>query len=411
MGRGRNNQRKQQPSCSPRSTSVNEVTDVYRPHFKSKIGLVLSCLGCVVGTGNIWRFPRIVANNSQDEGGLVFLIVWVIFLLLWSIPMLTVEYGTGRYTQKAVIGSFRQLVGDKAAWCGAWICMVSFMISCYYSVVLGWCFYYFVYCIANTLPDNPEDSRKIFKDYAEDSAWPVLTTALAVGFAGLSVVKGVKTIEKVSMCLVPVLLLIILFTFTWSMTRPYADHGITYLFTPSWESFGKPRVWVDALSQNAFDTGAGAGLMVPYSSFMTRNHGIVRYATLIPATNNLVSLVCGITIFAAVFSTLIASRPHYTQSDIVNVMKDSGPGSTGLTFIWLPVLFQTVGTFGRVLAALFFLCLSFAGLTSLISNVELFTQTVGDFGLGRRYAMPLCVTLTFTIGLMSALNIDILTNQ
>ncbi|XP_012935524.1 uncharacterized sodium-dependent transporter HI_0736, partial [Aplysia californica] len=337
--------------------------------------------------------------------------VWVLFLVLWSIPMLTIEYGTGRYTQKAVVASFRQLVGDRAAWMGAWVCMVSFMISCYYSVVLGWCFYYLMYCIANELPTEPADSRTIFKDFAEDSLWPVLTSALAVTLAGLSVVKGVKTIEKVSLFLVPVLLLILLFTFVWSLTRDYADMGITYLFTPNWESLGNPRLWIDALSQNAFDTGAGAGLMVPYSSFMTRNHGIVRYSVIIPTLNNLVSLVSGITIFAAVFSTLVPLKPYYTQSDVINVLKDSGPGSTGLTFIWLPVLFQSVGVLGRVLACLFFLCLSFAGLTSLISNMELFSHTVTDFGLKRVYAVPLCALCTFLIGLMSTLNIDILTNQ
>ncbi|XP_067667839.1 uncharacterized sodium-dependent transporter YocR-like [Haliotis asinina] len=382
-----------------------------RPHFASKLGLICSCLGCMVGTGNIWRFPRIVATNSRDEGGLVFLIVWFFFLLSWSIPMLLIEYGTGRYTQKAVVGSFRQFMGDKAAWCGAWITLVSFMITCYYSVILGWCFYYLIYCIAHDLPDNADDSRAIFFDYAQDSAWPVLTHGLAIMFAGLSVVKGVKTIEKVNMFLVPVLLLILLFTFVWSLTREYADFGIKYLFTPNWESFTDPRVWVDALSQNAFDTGAGSGLMIPYSSYMTRENGIVRYGSLIPSCNNLVSLISGITVFSTVFATLVVTQPSLTQPQIVDIIKDSGPGSTGLTFIWIPVLFSSVGVFGRVLSVLFFLTLSFAGVTSLIANIELFTHTLQDFGLPRRYGTPLTVAVTFLIGLMSALNLDILTNQ
>ncbi|XP_071100229.1 uncharacterized sodium-dependent transporter YocR-like [Haliotis cracherodii] len=382
-----------------------------RPHFSSKLGLICSCLGCMVGTGNIWRFPRIVATNSRDEGGLVFLLVWFFFLMFWSIPMLLIEYGTGRYTQKAVVDSFRQFVGNKAAWCGAWITIVSFMISCYYSVILGWCFYYFIYCIFHELPTEVEESQAIFLDFAEKSAWPVLTHGIAIVIAGLSVVKGVKTIEKVNMFLVPVLLLILLFTFVWSLTRKYADIGIKYLFTPNWDSFGDPRVWVDALSQNAFDTGAGSGLMIPYSSYMTRENGIVRYGTLIPTANNLVSLISGITVFSTVFSAIIVTQPSLTQSQIVAIIKDSGPGSTGLTFIWIPVLFSSVGIFGRVLSILFFLTLSFAGVTSLISNIELFTHTLQDFGLKRRYGTPLTVAVTFLIGLMSALNLDILTNQ
>ncbi|KAK3590468.1 hypothetical protein CHS0354_000334 [Potamilus streckersoni] len=247
--------------------------------------------------------------------------------------------------------------------------------------------------------------------FHKESAWPVLTHFLAVFISALSVMFGVRGIERVNMALVPVLLLIILFTFVWSLTREYADQGITFLFTPSWESFGKPRVWVDAVSQNAFDTGAGMGLLVPYSTFMTQNHGVVKYSYFIPAVNNLVSLICGILIFSTVFSTLILTRIGISHKEIVGIMKDSGPASTGITFIWIPVLFESIGGFGRVLAILFFLCLSFAGITSLISNMELCTHTLYDFGVPRKFASPVTAVLTFLVGLMSALNIDILTNQ
>ncbi|KAL8558241.1 hypothetical protein ACOMHN_040939 [Nucella lapillus] len=382
-----------------------------KAHFSSGIAIVLTCLGTVVGTGNIWRFPRIVARNSEDGGGLAFLLVWVVFLFLWSIPMLLVEYGTGRYTQRGVISSFRHFLSDNFAWCGAWLCVVTFLIASFYSVVLGWCFYFFVYYCAYPLPETAEESRQIFRDYAEDSYWPVLTHAIALCLAGLAVSRGVKTIEKVSMVLVPLFLLIILFTFVWGLTRQYADYGITFLFSPNWESLGEPRLWVDALSQNAFDTGAGMGLMIPYSSFMTRSHGVVRYGSVLPAVNNVVSLIAGMTVFSTVFSSLIVSQPFMTQQQIIHILKDSGPASTGITFIWMPVLFETVGTLGHVMCVLFFLCLSFAGLTSLISNIEQTASTIDDFGLSRKWSMPLTVVLTYLMGLMSALNIDILTNQ
>ncbi|XP_061178208.1 uncharacterized sodium-dependent transporter HI_0736-like [Saccostrea echinata] len=382
-----------------------------RPHFHNRLGLICSCLGSVVGTGNIWRFPRILASNSEEKGGLVFLLAWVLFLVLWSSPMLLIEYGTGRYTRRAVIGSFRAILGEGAAWCGAWISMVTFLISCYYSVVLGWCLYYFVYMIANDLPETAEAGETIFKDFAEDSYWPVLTHALASLLAGLAVVKGVNTIEKTNMFLVPLLLLIILFTFVWSLTRDYADIGIKFLFTPHWESFGEPRLWVDALSQNAFDTGAGMGLMIPYASFMTVDNSIVKYGLFIPSINNLISLICGIMLFATVFSTMIALDPNISKPGILDIMKRSGPGSTGLTFIWIPVLFSTIGVFGRVLSVLFFACLSMAGITSLVANMEMVTHTLYDFGVPRKFGMPCTVTLTFLGGLASALNLDILTNQ
>ncbi|KAK6960043.1 sodium-dependent transporter, partial [Biomphalaria glabrata] len=183
------------------------------------------------------------------------------------------------------------------------------------------------------------------------------------------------------------------------------------MFTPHWDSFSNPRVWVDAVTQNAFDTGAGAGLLIPYAAYMSKHHGIVRYATVVPTVNNLVSLISGITIFSTVFSSLIASTPYVTNSDIVGIIKDSGPGSTGLTFIWIPVLFESVGVFGRVLACLFFLCLSLAGLTSIIASFELFTHTLVDFNLRRPFAILINTCLIFGFGMLSATNINILTNQ
>ncbi|VEL37743.1 unnamed protein product [Protopolystoma xenopodis] len=154
------------------------------------------------------------------------------------------------------------------------------------------------------------------------------------------------------------------------------------------ESFSNPGLWVDAAVQNAFDTGAGMALFTAYSAYFTRRNGVVRYGTMIPAANNIVSekyilyssLICGITIFGTVFSSLVHSNPTLTRLGILKIMKYAGPGSTGLTFTWMPVLFSSFGSFGRILCGLFFLCLSFAGVTSLISNVELTVMTIKNVG-------------------------------
>ncbi|XP_013385476.1 sodium-dependent dopamine transporter-like [Lingula anatina] len=389
-----------------------ESTGGGKATYKYQLGVIFSCMGTIVGTGNLWRFPRILAQNSDETGGLVFLIVWVCFLFMWSSPMLLLEYSIGRYTKKAVLQSFRDFVGDKATWCGAFVTLVTFFISCYYSVILGWCIYFFGYAILNDLPTDNVQSKKIFDDFAVNSRWPVLFHALSVALAGLVVTKGVKTIERANLVMVPSFLAIILFTFTWTLTRPFADIGLKYMYSPNWASFANPRTWVDAASQNAFDTGAGMGMMVPYATYMTRKHGIVRYGTLLPSTNNMISLICGMTVISTVFSSLIALSPTYTTDQIVSILKDSGPGSTGLTFIWFPVLFRAAGLeFGRVLCVLFFLCLSFAGMSTLICNVELTTQTIEDFGVRRLYGVPLTLGMTFLIGLPSALSLDILSNQ
>ncbi|HKJ92694.1 MAG TPA: hypothetical protein VJ957_05970, partial [Longimicrobiales bacterium] len=101
--------------------------------FTSRWGMMLAMLGMAVGTGNIWRFPRIAASN----GGGSFLVAWVVFLLLWSVPLILVEFAMGKTGRRGTVGAFTKLVGPKFAWMGAWIAFVATAIMFYYSVVMG----------------------------------------------------------------------------------------------------------------------------------------------------------------------------------------------------------------------------------------------------------------------------------
>ena len=87
--------------------------------FTSRWGMLLVMLGMAVGTGNIWRFPRIAATN----GGGTFLIPWAIFLLSWSVPLLLVEFAMGKAARRGPIGAFATLVGESWAWMGAWVAL------------------------------------------------------------------------------------------------------------------------------------------------------------------------------------------------------------------------------------------------------------------------------------------------
>uniref|UniRef100_A0A1I8HGJ6 Sodium-dependent transporter n=1 Tax=Macrostomum lignano TaxID=282301 RepID=A0A1I8HGJ6_9PLAT len=383
--------------------------------FSSSAAIIFSCLGTVVGTGNIWRFPRIAAQNSATQGTLIFLATWIIFLFLWSSPMLLIEYAVGRYFKKSPIQSFRIAMGDKFLWCGSWVTMVTFMISCYYSVVLGWCLYYVFKSVQLSatigLPSSEPESLAVFQEFAENSSWPILTHFLSILFAGACVIGGITWIEKANMVLVPTLLLIIVFTYCWSLLRDYSDYGVRFLFTPDIDALKDTRLWVDSASQNAFDTGAAMGLIVPYATYMTRKNGVVRFSMFIPTMNNFVSLLCALTIFSTVFSTLIQTQSTLSRTGIVEIIKQSGPASTGLTFIWIPVLFGQFGVFGSILCVLFFLCLSFAGVSSLIANIELTSLTLQDFGIPRKFGTPIVIGVTFIIGLPSAISVTILRNQ
>ena len=121
--------------------------------FSSKLGMILSVLGIAVGTGNIWRFPRIAAQNGGEDGAGAFLIAWAVFLIMWSIPLIIAEYGIGRNGRKGVVQSFADLIGEKKGWMGGFVGFVATAIMFYYSVVAGWCLYYLTQAIFAPLPE------------------------------------------------------------------------------------------------------------------------------------------------------------------------------------------------------------------------------------------------------------------
>lgn len=374
--------------------------------FSTRWGLILSVLGIAVGTGNIWRFPRIAAQNGGDDGAGAFLIAWLVFLLIWSVPLIVAEYGLGRRSRLGVVGTFATLAGGRFAWMGAFVGFVASAIMFYYSVVAGWCLFYFGEVIATPLPINLETATATWERF-QAAGWPVLLHALAMGVGVVVCMKGVSSIERANKFLVPSLLLIVVISVVRSLTLPGSSAGIAYLFTPQWSQLANPGVWLEALTQNAWDTGAGWGLILSYAVYMRSKDTVVKNAFITGVGNNTVSLLAAIMIFGTVFSVLGAEM---SKAEVLDVMRSSGPASTGLTFIWMPQLFAKMH-FGKVLAALFFLGLSFAALSSLISMIELATRMFVDAGLSRKNALATVGVVGFLFGVPSALSLDFLGNQ
>jgi NSS family neurotransmitter:Na+ symporter len=376
------------------------------PRFTSRWGLLLSVLGIAVGTGNIWRFPRIAAQNGGDEGAGAFLVAWLVFLLIWSVPLIVAEYGLGRRSRLGVIGTFANLAGGRFAWMGAFVGFVASAIMFYYSVVAGWCIFYFAEVVITPLPIDLATATLTWERF-QAAGWPLMLHALAMGVGVTVCLKGVSSIERANKFLVPSLLIIVLISVVRSITLPGSFDGIEYLFTPQWSQLANPRIWLEALTQNAWDTGAGWGLILSYAVYMRSKDSVVKNAFITGIGNNTVSLLAAIMIFGTVFSVLGAEM---SRKEVLEVMQTSGPASTGLTFIWMPQLFAKMH-FGKFLAALFFLGLSFAALSSLISMIELATRMFVDSGLSRRKALATVGGVGFTLGIPSALSLDFLGNQ
>lgn len=375
-------------------------------YFSSRLGLLLSMLGIAVGTGNIWRFPRIVAQNGGDIGAGAFLVVWVVFLFLWSIPLIVAEYALGQKGRMGVVGTFWRVGGRSMTWLGGFVALVSTAIMFYYAVVAGWCLYYAGAMLVRPLPRALTEAEQLWESF-QAGLGPVFLQAMALGLAVGALWTGVRAIERVNRVLMPTLLGILLLALVRALTLEGSGEGLRYLFTPQWDQLGQPRLWLEALTQNAWDTGAGWGLILTYAAYMRREHGVVKNAFLTGMGNNTVSLLAAMTIFGTVFAVLGA---ELSRAQLLEVMRSSGPASTGLTFIWLPQLFARL-PLGKGLAVLFFVGLSFAAFTSLIAMVELAVRVLMDWGMARPRALILVGSVGWLLGLPSALNVTVLSNQ
>jgi len=392
--------------------------------FSSRWLMMLAMLGMAVGTGNIWRFPRIAAQNGGGE----FLVAWVVFLALWSIPLIMVEFGMGRWTRTGPVGAFVRAIGPRGAWMGAWVAFVATAIMFYYSVVAGWTLRYVAAAVVGEVPGAEPGA---FWQAYTTSWWPVVTHGLAIGCGTIVVARGVRAIERVAQVLMPALLLLVVMLAIRAVTLPGAGDGLSYLFTVDWHRLARADIWLQALTQNAWDTGAGWGLVLVYAAYLRDREDTALNAVILPTANNVVSLLAGIMVLCTVFSVVpqlvasLAANPdalsaYPALADAVRSGAALTPdliqstifaaGNEGLTFVWMPQLFARVPV-GQLLMVLFFVALAFAAFTSLVAMLELASRVLRDMGVEHARAVQIVGAGGFVLGLPSAISLQVLHNQ
>ncbi len=361
--------------------------------FTSRWGLLSSILGLAVGTGNIWRFPRIIAQY----GG-AFLIPWVLFLFIWAIPLILIEFGMGKFHRKGPIGSYGLLSGRNNLWLGGFIAFCSMAIAFYYSVVTGWCLKYVLAAATGRLSVvNPEAYWQSFTD----ARWePVLYHLVAMGGGALIIRFGVSGIEKANKVMIPSLFFLLVIAAVRALTLPGAVTGLNYFFDPNFRQLLHSRIWLEALTQIAWSTGAGWGLILTYAVYLRKEDDISINSYLTGFGDCSASLIAGLAVLPTVFALL----------PLESAMTAVRSGNTGLTFIWIPRLFDKLPA-GQFFMTLFFLALFFAALTSLISMIELAARVLIDGGISRDKAILLVGTLGFLAGIPSATNMAFFDNQ
>lgn len=377
--------------------SPNSPAPALRESFSSRWGLLVTAIGIAIGTGNIWRFPRVAAAN----GGGVFIVLWMAFLFLWSIPLLTVESAVGRSTRHGTVGSFASLLGRRGAWMGAFVAITTTGILCYYAVVTGWCLKYFTGSLIGTIGGNT--GAEYWHAFA-GSGQAVGFHLAAVAVCCVIVIAGVRAgIEATAKVFIPVLGLILVYCMVRALMLPGSGAGVSYLFSFDPSDFLRPRVYLEALSQSAWSTGAGWGLLLTYSVYARKRERVVENSFIMGLANNTASLLAALAVIPTVFALL----PPETALEVATT---PGENSTGLTFIWIPRLLGA-GAGGRAMLALFFLALVLAALSSMISMVEMAVRNLLDIGVSRRKATLAVSAFIAAAGAPSALNSSFFDNQ
>lgn len=368
-----------------------------KEQWGSRLGFIFAALGMAVGTGNIWRFPRIAGSN---HGG-VFIVAYIICNLIWVLPLLMTEMGIGKSTRLGTVGAFRDFFGKKKLWMGTFVVWVCAAITFYYAVVFGQAMRYFVFALQGALKPGM-DSVALWESFLANRVETISYLFVAVLFMGFFLYRGVKGgLELVGKIAIPTLFFCLIGTSIWAITQPGAIRGLEFLFVPQWEYFFTAKVWLNALTQAAWSAGAGWGMMVTYANYFKKNEDIVVNSCMITFGD-----MCGATLGAlAVLPAVFALSA--TQADAFTAL---GTDNVGLTFIYLAKLFPTMPG-GNVIAIVFFGALSLAALTSIIPQAEAIVRNFVNGGMSRQKATIVVCVATFIFGVPSALSIDFLNNQ
>jgi len=361
--------------------------------FSGRMGLIFAAIGAAIGTGNIWRFPRMVGAN---EGG-TFLIPWLIFLFAWSIPLVIAEFALGKRSRTGTIGTFRIFAGKHFAWMGLWTAWISTAIGFYYAVVAGWCLKYFQLGVSNGLVGDDVDTQLVWNEFLQSSGNVIFFQFLVIAITLLAIWKGAKAIEKVNVILMISLFVLLFMSLGLSLWMDMSDgtlDGFLFMFTVKWSSLSDPAIWINGLSQSAWSCSAGMGMAITYSVYMRKDEDTTLNAFTMGLANNSISIIAGLTVLSAIFA--VSDNPLDTVTN----------GSSAITFLALPEVFAQApgGSIGAwVMMSGFFLALSFAALTSMISTVELCVRNFVDHGYEREKSVLLTSIAILIFGLPSAI--------
>ncbi|MDO5731439.1 sodium-dependent transporter [Corynebacterium sphenisci] len=388
-----------------------------REVFSSRAAFLFAAIGSAVGLGNIWRFPYV----AYESGGGAFLIPYIVALLTAGIPLLFLDYALGHRFRGSAPKTYRRIKpwAEPVGWVQVGI---SFFITVYYSVIIAWAAIYAWKSIGKTWGDDP--NGHFFGDFLQadtetvtslDFVGPIAIVLLLVWVAVIAVLAlGVdKGIGKVSKMFIPLLIVLFIAVVGFSLTLDGAVDGLDAFFTPDWAALSDSQVWIAAYGQIFFSLSVAFGIMLTYSSYLKPRTNLTGTGLVTAFANSSFEVLAGIGVFATL--GFMAAQTGEPIGEVVT-------GGIGLAFIAFPtVISQMPGVVGSVFGVLFFVSLTVAGFTSLMSLLEVVVSAAQDkldlsrrtavLGIGGAMAVIAMILFPTTTGLVTLDIMDRWTNQ
>lgn len=376
---------------TPSSAPAGKPSLASRETFSTRKLFILSAIGSAVGLGNIWRFPYI----AYDNGGGAFLIPYLAALLSAGIPLLFLDYAVGHKFRGSAPLAYRRLHRG-AEVLGWWQVLVCFIIAIYYALIIAWAAMFTWFSVTKAWGDDAEtfllkdflqvaDVPGISFDYVPAVFWPLLVVwivIIAIMVAGVR-----RGISRANGIFLPLLIVMFVLLVVQSLFLPGAMDGLNAFFTPNWEALGDPLVWAAAYGHIFFSLSVAFGIMVTYSSYLKRKTDLTGSGMVVAFANSGFEILAGIGVFAAL--------GFMAQTAGTAVDEVAGAG-IGLAFITFPTIVSEA-PFGAVLGVLFFGTLVFAGITSLISILEVIVAAVQDKSGWNRVKSSLAVCIPVSL--------------
>lgn len=363
--------------------------------FNSRWGFILAAMGSAIGLGNIWRYPVVAYQN----GGGAFLIPYLVALLTAGIPVLILEFNLGNKLRGSAPAVFRKL-NPKLEFIGWLQTFIAIVVPIFYSAIIAWLIYYFFQAFTLGWGDNAEaafyvDFLKLSDVPSSPFAlggmnWLVVGLLVVVwGITGGILYKGIADgIEKVNKVMVPTLLFMYGLVVIYSLTLDGAVNGLQQFFNPQWDKLSDPTIWLAAYGQVFFSTSIAAGIMLTYASYTPKDADLNSNAIITGLGNASVELAAGFGVFAGL--GFLAMREGVGVNEVVS-------GGPGLVFSVYPtILNELPPVIGPIVGVVFYLSLIFAGISSLISLVEVVIAALSEKFNVNREKTVLVITVVLT---------------